>query len=100
MTVASYAAAVSSPGGGTYIIAWGAVLYGLRRILRGLPASPAGAASELLNAAAQLEGVDRSQAIAKYEEIIQRFPGTSASQEAARNIQTLSPVRIPDLLDA
>jgi hypothetical protein len=43
----------------------------------------------LLNEAARLESVDRSKAIAAYEEIIRLYPDTSASSEAARNIQAL-----------
>lgn len=36
VTVVTYALAVSSPMGGHFIIAWGAMLYGGARILRGL----------------------------------------------------------------
>ena len=43
----------------------------------------------LLNEAARLESVDRSEAIAAYEEIGRLYPHTAASREAARNIQTL-----------
>jgi hypothetical protein len=43
----------------------------------------------LLDEAARLENFDRAQAIAVYEEIIQQYPETSASKEAARNIETL-----------
>jgi hypothetical protein len=46
-------------------------------------------ATRLLNAAAKLEGSNRMQAIAAYEKIIQLYPNTAASKEAARNIQTL-----------
>jgi hypothetical protein len=44
---------------------------------------------ELLDVAAHLEDVDRSKAVALYWEVIRRFPGTRASDEARRNIQTL-----------
>src|SRR4051794_17767371 len=41
-------------------------------------------ARPLLNLAAHLEGIDRAQAILKYEKIITLFPGTPASVEAKR----------------
>ncbi|MEY2465996.1 MAG: hypothetical protein QOD03_517 [Verrucomicrobiota bacterium] len=44
----------------------------------------------LLDRAARLETLDRNKAIAVYGEIVKRFPNTSASKEAARNIQTLA----------
>ncbi len=47
-------------------------------------------AQELLNAAAYLEDVDRAEAVALYQEVIRKFPGTHASDEAQRNIQTLT----------
>lgn len=45
--------------------------------------------SRLLNEAARLESVDRSEAIAAYEDIIRLYPDTPASREAAANIQVL-----------
>jgi hypothetical protein len=45
--------------------------------------------ARLLDKAAQLENVDFSKAILAYEEIIQLYPDTSASKEAARSIRTL-----------
>ena len=36
ITVGSFAAASSSPGGGSYMIAWGAILFGGIQCLRGL----------------------------------------------------------------
>ena len=38
VTMVSYNMAASSPGGGHYVIATGAILYGLLRLLRGLKA--------------------------------------------------------------
>lgn len=43
----------------------------------------------LLNRAASLESYDRGEAIAAYEEIIRLYPGTSASKESQRNVETL-----------
>ena len=45
--------------------------------------------ARLLDEAARLETTDRFKAIAVYEQIIQLYPKTSASEEAARNIKTL-----------
>jgi hypothetical protein len=36
ITVVTYAVAASSPGGGHYFIAWGAMLYGALRLFRGM----------------------------------------------------------------
>ena len=46
-------------------------------------------ANECLDEAARLENINMGEAITKYEEIIHRYPGSSASMEAQRNIETL-----------
>lgn len=46
-------------------------------------------ATELLDKAARLEGVDRAQAIAAYREVVKLYPNTTASSEATRNIKIL-----------
>jgi hypothetical protein len=81
--------ASSTPGGGTWIFAWGAIIHGLKRVHRGLPPSPAVAGSEMLNQAELLESVNSEQAIAKYKDIIRQLPGTLAGEEARRNIEIL-----------
>ena len=98
ITIATYTAA---SGGGTYIVAWGAILFGGLQFIRGLMGqlnknreviSQDGTlhdAQSLLNVAARLESIDRAQAIAKYREVLALFPETSASAEAERNIQIL-----------
>jgi len=45
--------------------------------------------TRLLTAAARLETVNRDEAILAYEDIMRLYPNTSASEEAARNIETL-----------
>jgi len=52
--------------------------------------------ARMLGEAAHLESVDISKSVAAYEEIIQLFPGTPASAEAARNIETLKRHIVPD----
>ena len=91
----TYVAAVSSPGGGSYIIAWGAVLFGAVQFFQGLAAVNGRVdhnrkAQDLLDLAAELESVDRPKAIAVYGEIVRLFPGTAAGREAQANIQTLT----------
>jgi len=101
-------------GGGSYIVAWGAIIFGAIEFFQGYAAmsrpstrssetdkpsvpeedvffqAAQGDPGELLNIAAKLESVDHDKAIAKYEEIIKLYPGTPASAEARRNIQVLS----------
>jgi hypothetical protein len=91
----SYAQAVHSPYGGHYVIAIGAILYGAMHFVQGNAAAtgridPHDRAQELLNFAAQLESVDRAKAVLIYNEILKKFPGTPASEEAQRNIQLLT----------
>jgi len=52
-------------------------------------------AEYLLNVAGRLESVDRTQAIAVYTKVIHKYPGTSASKEAANNIEVLNRNQIP-----
>ena len=46
-------------------------------------------AEEILLEAARLENKDMTQAIAKYEELVEKFPESRAAQEAKRNLQTI-----------
>ena len=94
VTLFSYLAAISSPYGGHYVVAFGAIIFGLAQFFRGRAAASgtdtSDQAQELLAVAAQLESVDRAKAVALYAEIVRKFPGTRACNEAQRNIQTLS----------
>jgi hypothetical protein len=36
VTVATYAMAANGPGGGTYVVAWGAIIFGMIRFFKGL----------------------------------------------------------------
>jgi hypothetical protein len=94
VTVFSYSAAVHSPYGGHYVIAYGAIIYGLAQFFRGRAAARGtdtkDQAKELLEVAAHLESLDRAKAVALYEEIVRKFPGTRAANEAQRNMQTLA----------
>ena len=94
VTLFSYLQAVSSPHGGQYIIAYGAVIVGLVQFFRGRAAASGTENSEearaLLEEAAELESVDQAKAEALYAEIVRKFPNTRACKEAQRNMQTLS----------
>lgn len=94
VTLVSYLAAVSSPYGGHYYITYGAIIFGIAQFFRGRAAASGtdtnDQAQELLDVAAHLEDVDRAKAVALYAEIVRTFPGTRASDEAQRNIQTLT----------
>jgi hypothetical protein len=93
VTVFSYFTAVNSPYGGHYVVAYGAIIFGIAQFFRGRAAVSGpdsdDQAQELLDTAAHLESVDRAKAIELYAEIAKRFPGTRVSEEAQRNIQTL-----------
>jgi len=95
VTAITYGAAVGSPGGGHYIIAWGAIVFGAVQFFRGYARRSGTPVCRsdlqlLLNTAARLETVDRAKAVAMYEEIVRSFPGTRASAEAHRNLQVLN----------
>ncbi len=94
VTLFSYLAAVNSPYGGHYVIAWGAIVFGAMRFCQGRAAAVGRIdrddhAHELLDLAARLESADRAKAVALYAEIIKEFPNTRASEEAQRNIKAL-----------
>lgn len=97
VTLFSYLSAASSPYGGHYIIAYGAIIFGIAQFFRGRAAASGtdinDQAQELLDVAAHLEDVDRAKAVALYAEIVRKFPGTRACNEAQRNIQTLASPR-------
>ena len=103
VTVMTYEAA--SKAGGTYIVAWGAILFGALKFFSGLlgrnsqveemspdvETSAGGVnAQSLLNLAARLESKDRAKAIDLYQKVIALFPDSRASAEAERNIRVLT----------
>jgi hypothetical protein len=95
VTLFSYLEAVRSPYGGHYVIAIGAICYGAMRFFQGhamatgrIEANERG--QQLLYLAARLEDVNRQKAVALYEEVLKKYPGTAASEEAQRNIRALT----------
>jgi len=92
--VATFIGYSASAPGGTYMIWWGAIVWGAIEFFRGRTARTEtldleGNARALLKIAARLESIDRAKAVETYREIRTRFPGTRASREAQRNIKTL-----------
>lgn len=93
MTLVTFTQA--STYGGTYVVAWGAIIFGGIQFYQGLTSGKCTElrltdATRLLNVAAQLESSDPVRAIAVYTEIIRLFPNSSASAEAQRNLQAIS----------
>lgn len=99
VTVFSYLAAVSSPFGGTYIIAWGAILFGGVRFFQGLSGrntkpSNEDIGYEALAYGTKLETEGRvPEALAVYQSIIEKHPETDASNDAKKSIENLQAKR-------
>jgi hypothetical protein len=95
VTVTVFTYTVARGHGGSYIIAYGAIIGGLAMFFKGRFAAAGKIdmneeATQLLEMAAMLESVDRVKATELYRKIIEQFPNTAQSEEASRNIQILS----------
>jgi hypothetical protein len=102
VTVLSYAAAANSPVGGTYIVAWGAIIFGAIQIFRGIvghnakgdQAEKSDAGDAALAAATRLETQGRIQeALNAYQRIADDYPGTEAGHDARKSIESLQQKR-------
>lgn len=96
VTGLTYLNAVHSPFGGTYVIAWGAMLVGGVRFFRGLterdqkPRSGEDAGYGALAQATRLEAQGRIQeALALYQQISEKFPESDAGQDAKKSIESI-----------
>jgi hypothetical protein len=92
--VTVYTYTVASGQGGSFIIAYGAIIGGLAMFFKGRAAASGKIdrneeANQVLDMAARFENVNRAKAIALYESVIELFPATPQSEEARRNIDTL-----------
>jgi hypothetical protein len=97
-------------GGGTYIVAWGAILFGGIRFVQGLMESRAPASNQLrrtytqpqpaivgeevayeaFNAANVVENQGLTkEALAAYQQVVERFPGTAGCRDAQNSIDSL-----------
>ena len=107
VTLFSYLAAAGGARGGSFVVAWGAIIFGAleyskarkeRDALSGNQTveSDAGTAEreniayEALRHATRLESAGRvEEALATYQKIIEQFPGTGASNDAKKSIESL-----------
>ena len=95
VTALTYAAA-SGPGGGTYVIAFGAIIWGAVQFLSGLTdknkrPNPEDVAYHALEGATRLEVQGRIQeALVVYQKIVESYPDTGAGRDAQKSIENLS----------
>jgi hypothetical protein len=95
VTLITYFSAASSPSGGTYFVAWGAIVFGGLRFFQGLTSKNAkpnsmDAGYEALAYAAKLETKGRiEEALVVYQSIIEKYPDTDASNDAKKSIENL-----------
>ncbi len=99
VTGTSYLAAWTSPFGGTYIIAYGAIIFGAIRCYQGWRdrESPPSSSEidtdtgyEVLALGTRLEMEGRVQeALVVYQKIIEQYPDTEASRDAKKSIDSL-----------
>ena len=100
LTIASYAVASLRPNGGTYIICYGAIIYGVVEILRGLggvphpeelrPPDPEDEAYEKLATGTRFEKQGNAvEAMTAYRSVIEEYPGTRAARDAQMSLNYL-----------
>jgi len=99
VTVVSYLSALNNPFGGTYIFAWGAILFGGLRFYQGIsnknnkPNNEDTGYAAIANAA-KLETLGRiDEALLLYQTVIEKFPNTDASKDAKKSIENLHATR-------
>jgi hypothetical protein len=100
VTVLSYLAAWTSPLGGTYVVAWGAILFGAIRFIQGwreLRAPPPSdkemdtdTGYEAIAIGTRLEMAGRvPEALAIYQKVAEEHPDTDAARDARKCIESL-----------
>ena len=95
VTVVTYLAAENSPGGGTYVVAWGAILFGAIQFFRGLTGrnerpDPDDASYAALAGATLLEKQGRVQeAMDAYKQIAETYPGRPVGRDAQNSLEDL-----------
>jgi hypothetical protein len=102
VTAFTYISAAKSPYGGSYVVAYGAIIYGAIQFVRGKQyatgtVDPNTAADQMLDIAATYESIDKPKALALYAEIIKNYPTSRAANEATQNIKTLNTHSPPPL---
>jgi hypothetical protein len=96
VTVFTYSLAASNPSGGTYLVAWGAILYGAVKFFQGAcyrgaqPVNVEDLAHEALSCGTRLEaGGHLQEARAVYQQIVDEFGHTEAGRDARKSLETL-----------
>jgi hypothetical protein len=96
VTVITYLSAASSPTGGTYFVAWGAIIFGAVRFFQGLSGGDSKPNTEedigyaALAHGTRLETEGRAQeALAVYQRIVEQYPQTDAGRDAKKSIESL-----------
>ena len=95
VTVVSYLSAARSPYGGTYVVALGAIVYGVWLVFQGLSGRNAMSSSndigyEALAYGTRLETEGRVQeALVVYQAILEKYPETAVSNDARKSIESL-----------
>jgi hypothetical protein len=94
VTAITYAAALRGTFGGTYVVAWGAMLYGAFQWYAGWKGNeeraPEDNAYAELGHATALEARGRVQeALLAYKGILERYPDSAAAQDAKKSIESL-----------
>lgn len=95
VTAISYSAAANNPAGGTYIIAYGAIVYGVMRFIQGYTSKDIGPSNDDLAYAelshgTRLEAEGRVKAaLAVYQSVIDQYPESEASRDAQKSIDAL-----------
>jgi hypothetical protein len=95
VTVVTYLSALNNPFGGTYIFAWGAILFGLLRFYQGISNKNKKPNNEDIGYAAvayaaKLETLGNiDEALSLYQSVIEKFPNTDASNDAKKSIENL-----------
>jgi hypothetical protein len=96
VTSLSYTSAANSPSGGTYVVAWGAIVFGAVRFFQGLSGRPPKPISRddmgfaALAHGAQLESAGQvKEALAVYQSIIEKYADSEAGKDAKKSIENL-----------
>jgi len=95
VTAFTYMAAASGPGGGTYVVAWGAIVFGAIQFFRGLTGKNEQPSTEdvgydALAYGTRLETQGRvEEALEVYQKIAEIYRDTAAGRDAQKSIECL-----------
>jgi hypothetical protein len=95
VTLFTYLTAASSPSGGTYVVAWGAIVFGALQFVRGLRGKDIPPTSEDLGYmelayATRLETEGHvPEALSAYQRVAEKYPATAAGDDARKSMESL-----------